>query len=166
MFCGDLTHRGAAFMVVGVGLGWLAACAAPSPHALPKYRPPPVGAPAATLQLGRSARVWRVDDAETPSFASTVRVAPGAHRIGMNCLSFEIDAVHVFTDARGEPVAGAVIPKTTLQSVAVSGDFQAGVTYYARCVSVGGKPRAWLADAPDGDRLPEGFTSVCTRSCE
>jgi hypothetical protein len=144
----------------------LAACASPSPHSLPQYRPPPAGTPAATLQLGRFAHVWRVDDAETPSFASAVRVSPGEHRIGMNCLSFEIDAVHVFTDARGAPVASTAIPKTTIQSVALSGNFQAGVSYYARCVAVGGKPRAWLADTPHGDRLPEGFTSLCTRSCD
>jgi hypothetical protein len=60
------------------------------------------------------------------------------------------------------PVVNA---KTTLQFVLVTGAFEAGKTYYTRCVAVNGQPRAWLADAPTGSDLPRGFTSICTREC-
>src|SRR5215470_17389911 len=61
-----------------------------SSSALPKYQPPPAGAPAAVIEVGVYGRAWAVDGAETPSFAKSLRLTPGEHRVGINCLSFEV----------------------------------------------------------------------------
>ena len=149
-----------AFGAVGAGLPALAllsGCAGTSSNALPKHYPPPTGAPAAVIDVGTRAQAWSVDGAETPSLAKTLRLAPGEHRVGINCLSWEVV---------GHPPAEPVFfPTVTAQFVLVTGPFEAGRTYYARCVSVDGQPRAWLADARDGNDLPRGFTSICTRRC-
>jgi hypothetical protein len=63
------------------------------------------------------------------------------------------------------PLTPEVNSKSALQFVLVTGSFEAGRTYYARCVTSNGRPRAWLADALDGSDLPKGFTSICTREC-
>jgi len=143
-------------------LALLSACAATSPNALPKYQPPADGAPAAVIDVGKHGRAWSVDGAETPSLASTIRLAPGVHRVGINCLSLEISAAGVLL---GGGALAAPFVKTPLQFVLVTGSFEAGRTYYTRCVAVDGQPRAWLADTPDGSDLPQGFTSICTREC-
>jgi len=92
-----------------------------------------------------------------PSFATTIRLAPGQHRVGINCLSFEI---------LGHPPETPVIfPTAKAQFVLVTGSFEAGKTYYTRCVAPDGQPRAWLVDVPNGADLPPGFTSICTRGC-
>ncbi|MBS0396187.1 MAG: hypothetical protein JSR54_16325 [Proteobacteria bacterium] len=143
----------------------LAACASTAPHALPRYRPPPAMEPAATIDVGTRAHAWSVDGAETPAFARTVRVAPGVHRVGLNCLSFELASVDAVASARGAAPVTTVMAHTAVQSVVVTGPFEAGRTYYARCVATDGMPRAWLASAPDGSDLPPGFESICTRSC-
>jgi TonB family protein len=69
------------------------------------------------------------------------------------------------TGARAPLATPVVNAKTTLQFVLVTGSFEAGKTYYTRCVAINGQPRAWLANAPDGSDLPQGFTSICTREC-
>lgn len=144
-------------VAVLAALALLSDCAGTSPNALPNYYPPPLGAPAAVIDVGTRAQAWSVDGAETPSLARTLRLAPGGHRVGINCLSWEI---------LGHPPAEPVFfPTVTAQFVLVTGPFEAGRTYYARCVSTGGQPRAWLADVPDGNDLPRGFTSICTRRC-
>jgi hypothetical protein len=71
-------------------LGLFSGCAASSPNALAKYQPPPAGAPAAIIDAGNHANASSVDGAETPPFSKTLRLAPGEHRVGINCLSFEI----------------------------------------------------------------------------
>jgi hypothetical protein len=119
----------------------------------------------AVIDVGKHGRAWSVDGAETPSFCETLRLIPGEHSIGINCLSYEIEAIDILLGGARAPVTPVVSAKTTLQFVLVTGSFEAGNTYYTRCVAVNGQPRAWLADAPDGSGLPQGFTSICTREC-
>lgn len=153
----------------------LTGCASNSPNALRKYQPPALGNPAAIIDVGKHGRAWSVDGTETPSFANTLRLAPGEHRVGLNCLSYDISTVAIISAAAA--VGGAILsavaasaipedkPPSTLQFVLVTGRFEADKTYYSRCVAVDGKPHAWLSDSPDGSDLPQGFTSLCTRGC-
>jgi hypothetical protein len=157
------TLRAAALALPALVL--LSGCAATSPNALPKYQPPPADQPAAVIDVGKYGRAWSVDGAETPSFAKTFRLVPGEHRVGINCLSFEIDAIEILPGGPRAPAIPVGNVKTALQFVLVTGSFEAGKTYYARCVAVNGQPRAWLADAPTGSDLPKGFTWICTREC-
>jgi hypothetical protein len=154
-----------AFAAELLALALLSGCAATSPNALPKYQPPPAGTPAAVIDVGPHGHAWSVDGTETPSFAKTLRLTPGEHRVGINCLSFDI-SIDVVPLGPTPPVTPVVIPKSAAQFVLVTGPFTAGQTYYTRCVAVNGQPRAWLADAPNGSDLPAGFTSVCTRECQ
>jgi len=77
-------------------LALLSSCASPAPNALAKYQPPPAGMPAAVIDAGHG-QAWSVDGAETRSFAKTVRLVPGEHRVGLNCLSFEIVGAEVLS---------------------------------------------------------------------
>ena len=146
-------------------LALLSSCAAAAPHALSKYRPPAAGEPAATIDVGKHGRAWAVDGAETPSFAANLRLSPGEHHVGINCFSYEMVSIDAHITGTAPYVAPAINTKTSLQFVLVTGFFEAGKTYYTRCVVVSGQPQAWLAAAPDGGDLPEGFTSICTREC-
>src|SRR5215470_11307720 len=145
-------------------LALLSGCASTSPNALPKHQPPPVGAPAAVIDAGYG-HAWSVDGAETPSFAKTVRVAPAEHRVGLNCLSYEIVGAEVLPGLGHLPTIAAVEIAYGVQFVLVTGSFEPGKTYYVRCVAVNHQPRVWLSDAPDGSGLPPGFTAICTRAC-
>ena len=49
---------------------------------------------------------------------------------------------------------------SALQHTMVTGPFVAGQKYYLRCALENDKPRAWLADSPDGVALPQGFSSI------
>jgi hypothetical protein len=146
-------------------LALFSGCASTSPTALPKYQPPTVGAPAAVIDVGAHGRAWSVDGAETPSFAKTLRLAPAEHRVGINCLSFERFGIEVLPGGASLPAAPVVTTESAVQFVVVTGSFEPGKTYYTRCVAVNGRPRAWLAHAPDGSELPLGFTAICTREC-
>jgi hypothetical protein len=146
-------------------LALLSGCTATSPNALAKYQPPPASEPAAVIDVGKHGRAWSVDGTETPSFANVIRLSPGEHRVGINCLSYEIAAIDILLGGAPAPATPVVNAKTALQFVLVTGSFDAGKTYYTRCVAVNGQPRAWLADAPGGSDLPQGFTSICTREC-
>ena len=171
-----VTPNARRFVVVcAQAIAMLTGCASNSPHALPKYQPPAQGRPAATIDVGKHGHAWSVDGAETPSFTNTLRLAPGEHRVGIDCLSYDISAIAVMSAAAAvggaiaAGVAASVIPEdkspSKLQFVLVTGRFDAGKTYYSRCVSADGKPHAWLADSPDGDELPPGFSALCTRGC-
>ena len=146
-------------------LALLSGCVATSPNALPKYRPPPEGQPAAPIEVGKHANAWSVDGAETPSLAKRLRLVPGEHRVGINCLSFDMEDIGLVAGGPRAPAIPVTNVKTALQCVQVTVTFAAGKTYYTRCVAVNGQPRAWLADAPHGSDLPPGFTSICTREC-
>jgi hypothetical protein len=146
-------------------LALLSGCVATSPNALPKYQPPPAGQPAALIDVGKHGYAWAVDGAETPSFAKTLRLVPGAHRVGINCLSFEIEGIGILAGGPRVPAIPVANVKSALQFVQVTGSFEAGKTYYTRCVAVNGQPRAWLSDTPAGSGLPQGFTLICTREC-
>lgn len=111
------------------------------------------------IDVGARGQAWSVDGAETPSFAKTVRLVPGEHRVGINCLSYEVVGIEVL------PTQAGVAMAYGSQFVLVTGSFAAGTTYYTRCIAVNGRPRAWLAESPDGNDLPQGFTSICTREC-
>jgi hypothetical protein len=145
-------------------LAVLSDCASTSPNALPKYQPPAVGAPAAVIDAGHG-HAWSVDGAETPPFAKTIRLAPGEHRVGLNCLSFEVVGLQVVPGLGHLQTIAAVDIAYGVQFVLAIGSFEQGRTYYVRCVAVHGQPRVWLSDAPDGSNLPPGFTALCTRSC-
>jgi hypothetical protein len=148
-----------------VAVGLFNGCASTSSHALARYQPPPMGAPAAVVNTGMNGRAWSVDGAETPSVARTLRLAPGDHRVGLNCLSFEILGIGVLPGVGRMPPVAVADTASSLQFVLVTGAFEAGKTYYVRCVSESGQARVWLADTPDGMDLPPGFSSLCTRSC-
>jgi hypothetical protein len=154
-------------IVVGAlpALASLSGCVATLPNALPKYRAPPEGQPAAIIDFWKHGHVWLVDGAEIPSFAKALRLAPGEHRVGINCLSSDIELTGMIVGGPRAPVIPIGKGKTALQFVQVTGSFEAGKTYYTQCVAVNGQPRAWLADTPDGGDLPQGFTSICTREC-
>jgi hypothetical protein len=153
----------------------LSGCTSNSPNALQKYQPPAPESPAAIIDVGKHGHAWSVDGTETPSFANTLRLAPGEHRVGLNCLSYDISTVAVISAAAAvggaipAAAAASAIPEgksyATAQFVLVTGRFEAGKTYYSRCVAVNGEPRAWLADSPNGSDLPQGFTALCTRGC-
>ncbi len=162
-------------LLLAQAFAMLTGCASNTPNALLKYQPPAPGSPAATINVGKHGRAWSVDGTETPSFASTLRLTPGDHRVGLNCLSYDFSTVAAISAAAAvggaipAAVAASAIPEdkppSTLQFVLVTGRFEDGKTYYSRCVAVDGKPHAWLADSPDGSDLPQGFTSLCTRGC-
>ena len=158
------SHSRAVFSALPA-LVFLGGCVATSPNALPKYQPPSAGQLAAVIDVGKHGHAWSVDGAETPSFAKTLRLVPGEHHVGINCLSFDIAAVDLLLGGPRAPVIPVANVKTALQFVLITGSFEAGKTYYTRCVAINGQPRAWLADAPDGSNLPQGFTSICTREC-
>ena len=142
-------------LIAGISIAALASiggCASSSSNALPKYEPPSERAPAATIDVGTHGHAWSVDGAETPSFAKTVRLVPGEHRVGINCLEYEVVAVGVLPTAVEAQIAYGA------QFVLVTGFFEPGRTYYTRCVAVNGRPRAWLADSPGGSDMPPGFT--------
>ena len=145
-------------------LALVTGCAAPSPNALAKYQPPPAGTPAAVIDAAHG-RAWSIDGTETPSFAQTIRLAPGEHRVGLNCLNYEILGAAIVPGIGPLPTMAAVEFTYGAQFVLVTGPFEAHKTYYVRCVAVNHQPRVWLSDAPDGDGLPPGFTALCTRSC-
>jgi hypothetical protein len=148
-----------------LALAMLSGCAANSPNATSRYQPPPAGAPAAVINVGRRGQAWSVDDAETPSFAKTLRLRPGEHRVGINCLASEIASIGMLPGGSRAPLTPMVNAKSAAQIVQVTGPFEAGKTYFTRCVTIDGQPRAWLADTPNGVDLPPGFTSICTRDC-
>jgi len=145
-------------------LAVLSGCASAAPNALPKYQPPAEGAPAAVIDAGHG-HAWSVDSAETPPFAKTIRLSPGEHRVGLNCLSFEIVGLQVVPGIGHLQTIAAVDIAYGVQFVLATGSFEQGKTYYVRCVAVHGQARVWLSDAPDSSDLPPGFTALCTRSC-
>jgi len=140
-------------------------CVTTSPNPQPKYQPPPPGAAASVIDSGKHSHVWSIDGAEAPAFSRTLRLMPGEHRVGINCLSVETSVGLAVTGVARVPLVPVSKSTNSLQFVQVTGAFESGKTYYARCVAVDGKPTAWLADTPTGSELPHGFTSICTRGC-
>jgi len=142
----------------------LTGCASSSgEYTLAKYAAPSADSPAA--QIHSTGGIWKgasrgitggvatIDEAETPASADILRVAPGNHHLGINCLFM------------GQSWGGSV-NQSLLQHIVVTGDILADRNYYVRCENVGGRPRAWLSEAPDSASLPPGFTSMCAQSCE
>jgi hypothetical protein len=142
----------------------LGGCVATSPNALPKYEPPPTDAPAAIIDAGIHSRAWSIDGAETPSFATTLRIGAGEHRVGINCLTFDFEFLGV-APVGATPTIPLFDPHAELRFMLVTGSFKEKGHYYVRCAAIDGHPRAWLADTPDGTTLPDGFTAICTRGC-
>lgn len=146
-------------------LASMSGCAANPPNGLPSYQPPPAGQAAAVIEVGKRERAWSVDGADTLSFAKKLRLLPGEHHVGIHCLSYEIESIDRLPGGSRSPLTPMVNAKSAAQFVLVTGSFEAGKTYFTRCETINGQPRAWLADTPDGRELPQGFTSVCTRDC-
>jgi hypothetical protein len=163
----ELTIRRLFGRVLGglLALNALSGCVVHSVGSLPKYSAPAAGSPAATIEVGAHGHVWYVDGSETPPFAKVVRVSPGEHRVGLNCLSFEIVSVKMAVAGGSSSLIPIVDSKSALHVVMVSGPFLQEKKYYARCISLNGEPRAWLADAPDGVDVPQGFAVTCVQGC-
>ena len=146
-------------------LSLLCACASTSSTSRPPYQAPPTGAPAAELvghslvatglpSRGSVGHVSFVDGMETSSLSGTVRVAPGVHRVGIDCF------------VKKPSDAGPFHFNWDVHQVAITGPFVAGQKYYVRCEATEGETaRIWVAESPDVQSLPQGFNSVCTRSC-
>src|SRR5207237_6250341 len=110
----------------------LGACASTSSTSRPPYQAPPTGAPAAELvghsmvatglpSRGSVGHVSFVDGMETSSLSGTVRVAPGVHRVGIDCF------------VKKPSDAGPFHFNWDVHQVAITGSFVAGQKYYARC---------------------------------
>ena len=147
-------------VVVAVAVG----CASsPDQYKLAKYVAPPPGSPSAEIySLGGVLRpspkgllgtVVTIDETVTPSFSKVVRVAPGLHRVAINCL---------FTG----PSWGGSLLESFIQHVVATGTIVADSKYYVRCDIIDAKPRAWLSTSSDGADLPPGFESMCAQSCD
>ncbi len=132
----------------------ITACAS---AALNRYEPPPSTAAAAYLVnqggLAASARFPMVDGKETPSFGRLVRVAPGIHKLDVQCYHFEIANV---TPGIWPYVPIIVDSKTKLAWFSVTGRLSDKQEYYARCIMIDGKPFGFIAASPDGPPVP-GF---------
>jgi hypothetical protein len=131
--------------------GLLSACAA-APTA--KFEPPPSGAPAAVLVnqggLRAFARFPMVDGKETPSFGGKIRVAPGVHKLHVQCYHFEVTGVVPGL----APYVPVIVNTETKQGwFSLTGSLVANQNYYARCVMVDGKPFGYIAASPDGPPL-------------
>src|SRR5258705_1467477 len=103
----------------------LSDCAATSANTLPKYQAPPTGILAAVINVGPHGHAWSIDGAETPPFAKTLHLAPGEHRVGINCLSFEI-SIEVIPAGPLPPLTPVFIPNSTAQFGRVTGPFVPG----------------------------------------
>jgi hypothetical protein len=160
-----LTHAQALCSTIGAAaLMSLYACASSSSHLLSAYQAPPSSAPIAEL-LGDSmaaaglpthrsvGHVVFIDGTAAPSFSGTVRLAPGTHSVGIDC-------------STKQPSNGPYGFTWNVQHVSITGPFAAGQKYYVRCEALDGdSARTWISDSPDAPSLPQGFSSVCTRSC-
>jgi hypothetical protein len=152
----------AVFLCAVAGLG---ACGSTPPHSLAKYTPPGLSEPAAIISVGLTGRAWSIDGAATPSIARTLRLSPGEHRVGINCLSFEVLPAGILVGALGASSIAVFDYRSKLNFALVTGVFEDGKTYYERCATVGGEPRAWISSSPDGTDVPENFSLICTRGC-
>jgi hypothetical protein len=143
------------YFYVWAALLCVSGCSSEPQQSLPRFEPPPAGAAAAEIIRhtdvattaghsfsGGDSFIATVDGAEVSSGASSVRVTPGVHRIGINCLF------------------RAWVVVSTPQHTVVTGPFVAGQSYYAKCARENDKPRAWLAESPEGLALPQGFSSI------
>jgi hypothetical protein len=118
------------------------------------YEPPPSTAAAAYLVnqggLAASARFPMVDGKATPSFGQLVRVAPGIHKLHVQCHHFEITSV---TPGIWPYVPIIVNSKTKLGWFSLTGSLSENQKYYARCIMIDGKPFGYIAASPDGPPL-------------
>jgi hypothetical protein len=83
-----------------------------------------------------------VDGKEPPSFASSISVSPGVHRVLINCGEFRFTGLNLS-------------PKSLIDSISLEGPFADGHKYYAQCKIDGDKIHIWLAAEPNGPPLPE-----------
>jgi hypothetical protein len=129
----------------------MAACATAPNN---RYEPPPSTVAAAYLvnQGGISAfaRFPMVDGKETPSFGQLVRVAPGIHKLHVQCYHFEITNVTPGV----LPFAPIIVDSKTDQGwFSVTGRLVENQRYFARCVMIDGKPFGYIAASPGGPPL-------------
>ena len=126
---------------------WTATGAGAAP-ALAHYVSPPAAAPAAEIV---SASKWgsfvghlQFIDGMIPGgpIGSTLRVMPGEHRVAVMCV-FE-----------------GISSSDALKRALLTGVFVADRKYYVRCARDDLNFRALLAESPDGNELPQGFTEV------
>jgi hypothetical protein len=91
-----------------------------------------------------------VDGKETPSFGALVRVAPGIHRLHVQCYHFEITNVTPGI----LPFVPIIVDSNTEQGwFSVIGSLRENQRYFARCVTIYGKPFGYIAASPDGPPL-------------
>lgn len=135
-------------VVVGMALTlWTATGAAAAP-ALSHYVSPSAAAPAAEIL---SASKWgsfvghlQFIDGMIPGGAigSPLRVSPGEHRVAVMCVFLGVSS----SDA--------------IKRALLTGVFVADRKYYVRCARDDLNFRALLAESPDGNELPQGFSEV------
>ena len=140
-----------------LGAALLAACTAE-----PQYELPSQQAPAALLVsktgLTAFARFAMVDGKETPLLGGELRVAPGPHKVHVQCYHFETKVGPGFMLAlpRGVLLPITLNSETKQGWFSVAGHFASDQSYYARCVMVDEKPVGFISATPDGPPLP-GF---------
>lgn len=135
-------------VAVGMALTLWTATPAGAAPALTHYISPSAGAPAAEIV---SASKWgsfvghlQFIDGMIPGGAigSTLRVTPGEHRVAVMCV-FE-----------------GISSSDAVKRALLTGVFVADRKYYVRCARDDLNFRALLAESPDGNELPQGFSEV------
>jgi hypothetical protein len=103
-------------------------------------------------QGGRAASATfpMVDGKETPPFAQQVRVAPGIHKLAIQCYHFEITNM---IPGVLPYVPIIVYTRTRLAWFSLTGRLVENDRYYAHCVMSRGKPFGYIAASPDGPPL-------------
>jgi len=133
---------------VGMVLALWTATRADAAPALAHYVSPAAAAPAAEIV---SASKWgsflgrlQFIDGMIPGgpTVSPLRVTPGAHHVSLMC------------------VFAGISSSDAIKRVLLTGVFVADRKYYVRCARDGLNFRAWLAESPDGNELPQGFSEI------
>lgn len=141
----SLSHALSRVRTVAIVLALWTATRAGADPALAHYVPPAVEAPAAEIvsasKFGSFLGRLQFIDGMIAS-GSSIRVTPGEHRVSLMCVFVGISS------------ADAV------KRVLLIGEFVAGRKYYLRCARDDLNFRSWLAESPDGNDLPEGFSEV------
>ena len=117
-----------------------------------RYNLPPSGTPLASLVNGSlkgGGRIAMIDGKEPAAFASSIPISVGLHSVMIDCGKAETKSLMVL------PVIPFVVPvvKSTVGHATLTGNFEEGRTYYARCIFIGDEAQLWFADSREGPPL-------------
>jgi Maltose operon periplasmic protein precursor (MalM) len=134
-------------VAVGMALTLWTATRAGADPALAHYVPPSAAAPAAEIVSASKwgsflGRLQFIDGMDAGGNGSSIRVAPGEHRVSVMC------------------VFAGISSSDAIKRVLLTGVFVADRKYYVRCARDDLNFRSWLAESPDGNELPQGFSEV------